>query len=413
MMLSVFRIGELGRVVTGKTPSSKSPELFGDKFPFITPTDMSSDARYIDTQRAISEQGATVHSNQLLPKNAVCYVCIGATIGKLCMTKTRSLTNQQINSVVVDEKKFDPFFVYYLLSTTADSVKARAGGAATPIVNKSSFESVPVEAPSLLTQHKIAAILSVYDDLIENNNRRIAILEEMAELVYKEWFVHFRFPGHDQVKMVDSELGPVPEGWEVVKLGDIAEINAQSIKRGDEPEFINYVNISSVSPGRIDQIEQMSFSEAPGRARRIVQHGDIIWSTVRPNRRSYSVIYDPLPNTIASTGFAVITQKTTPYTYLYYVVTTDDFTDYLVNNATGSAYPAVNASDFEKAEILLPPKPLTDAFHKIVDDIFAQKHILSMKNDTLRQTRDLLLPHLISGELDMSDLDIDIGDVTN
>jgi type I restriction enzyme S subunit len=95
-----------------------------------------------------------------------------------------------------------------------------------------------------------------------------------------------------------------------------------------------------------------------------------------------------------------------PFTYLYYTITTDEFTGYLVNNATGSAYPAVNAGDFEKAMIVLPPKQITDNFHNIVEDLFSLKHNLSMKNEYLRQTRDLLLPRLISGEVDVSELDI-------
>src|SRR5947209_16011146 len=126
--------------------------------------------------------------------------------------------------------------------------------------------------PSLFVQHKIAVILSAYDDLIENNTRRIAILEEMAQALYREWFVHFRFPGHEKIRMVESVLGMIPEGWEVVKLGDVAVINSSSIKKGMEPFEVNYVDINSVSTGRIDNIEPIPFALAPGRARRIVRH---------------------------------------------------------------------------------------------------------------------------------------------
>ena len=136
----------------------------------------------------------------------------------------------------------------------------------------------------------------------------------MAQNLYREWFVKFRFPGHEQARFVDSALGRIPEGWEVVELGDVAQINARSISRGNEPKQINYVNIASVSTGHIDKIEPMSFSDAPSRARRIVRHGDVIWSTVRPNRKSYCIIYQPQPDLIVSTGFAVISQTEVPYT---------------------------------------------------------------------------------------------------
>src|SRR3990172_6857127 len=107
--------------------------------------------------------------------------------------------------------------------------------------------------------------------------------------------------------MVDSPLGLIPEGWSIRRLGDIADINALNVRKNSEPDEINYVDIASVSPGRINKIEPMPFKNAPGRARRIVNHGDIIWSTVRPNRKSYCLILDPLQNTLVSTGFAVIT----------------------------------------------------------------------------------------------------------
>ncbi len=334
---------------------------------------------------------------------------VGANIGSISIMKeTRGCVAQNLVALRPNKDVVSPDYLYYYLSwdRTNKQLKNLDIGAAQPSIKVPHLLDVNIPLLPLPTQRKIAAILSAYDDLIENNTRRIAILEEMAQAIYREWFVHFRFPGHEGIKRVESELGPVPEGWEVVTLGDIAEINARNIKRGQEPEHINYVNISSVSTGRIDKIEPLDFADAPGRARRIVQHGDIIWSTVRPNRRSYSIIFDPLPNMIVSTGFAVITAFEVPYTYLYYAVTTDEFAGYLTNNATGSAYPAVNAADFEKATILLPPKQLTDSFQNIVENIFGLKHNLSAKNTTLRQTRDLLLPRFISGEVDVSGLEM-------
>ena len=144
-------------------------------------------------------------------------------------------------------------------------ILGKVGGVAQPkLALTGSKTSDP--APPLPTQRKIAAILSAYDDLIEVNTRRIAILEEMARGLYREWFVRFRFPGHERVRMVESAVGLVPEGWEVKALGNIADVNAVAIKKGSEPERINYVDISSVSPGKIDKIEPMPFAEAPGKS---------------------------------------------------------------------------------------------------------------------------------------------------
>ena len=266
-----------------------------------------------------------------------------------------------------------------------------------------------IHFPPFPTQRKIASILSAYDDLIENNSRRIAILEEIAQAIYREWFVNFRFPGHENVKLVESTLGMIPEGWKTDKLSAIADVNARSIKNDLVPDCINYIDIASVSTGRINEIRPMTFAEAPGRARRIVRHGDVIWSTVRPNRRSYCIVIDPSPDTIASTGFAVLSPLSVPFSYLYYAVTTDDFASYLVNHATGSAYPAVSSKDFSDAELILPSTRLLQSFHGVVEETLLLSHRLQKKNRILGATRDLLLPKLISGLLDVEDLDIDTG----
>jgi type I restriction enzyme S subunit len=209
--------------VTGRTPSSSNPEHFGCSYPFITPSDISLDNRHIETERYVSEEGKESLERILLPKGAICFVCIGATIGKICVTSRPSFTNQQINSVVVDESKHDSRFAFYALSLQGGNAKALAGGAATPIINKSAFSDIEIEVPDLPTQRKIAGILSAYDDLIENNLRRIKILEEMAQSLYREWFVHFRFPGHESVNFVESELGQIPEGWEVKTIEEIVK----------------------------------------------------------------------------------------------------------------------------------------------------------------------------------------------
>ena len=234
--LRTVRIGELGRVVTGKTPPSARPELFGDDFPFLTPTDIDGQRRFIEPARFISAEGRNYQSRLLIPEKSVCVVCIGATIGKVCMTSRPSFTNQQINSVVVNEAEHDSHFVYHLLTTLRDELKANAGGAATPIINKTAFSEIKVSVPSLPTQRRIADILSAYDELIENNQQRIRILEDMARSLYREWFVHFRYPGHESVPLVASPLGQIPQEWDVKKLKDVCLL---TMGQSPKSEFYN------------------------------------------------------------------------------------------------------------------------------------------------------------------------------
>jgi type I restriction enzyme S subunit len=239
--------------------------------------------------------------------------------------------------------------------------------------------------------------------LIENNQRRIALLGKMAEEIYREWFVRLRFPGHEKVKKVKG----VPEGWCVAELKELASINPSSISRQGDPESILYVDISSVSTNRIDDVTPYISANAPGRARRRVKHGDIIWSSVRPANRAYCLIYEPPENLIVSTGFAVIRPNSaTPFTFLFFAVTSNPFVDQMTTVAKGAAYPATSFDDFEKAKLLVPTEDLLRTFHEKTEPMFRQRHFLQQQSERLRKTRDMLLPRLISGKLSIEHLDI-------
>ncbi|MCC7530919.1 MAG: restriction endonuclease subunit S, partial [Candidatus Melainabacteria bacterium] len=242
---------------------------------------------------------------------------------------------------------------------------------------------------------EIGRNLSIYDQLIENNKRRIELLEESARQLYKEWFVRSRFPGHEHVKIIDG----VPEGWEVTTLNSVAVTNALSHKAKELPDEINYIDISSVSTGRIETKNRMSSEGAPGRARRIAKHGDVIWSNVRPNLKAYALVLHPEEIDVFSTGFTVITGIGVPFTFLYNYVTTDSFVSHLVNHTTGASYPAVRPPDFERAELILPPETLLEQFHEICERSYELISTLEAQNMQLAEARDILLPKLMNGEI--------------
>src|SRR6266487_5064863 len=405
------KLNELGFVGRGRSRNRprNDPTLYGGPYPFIQTADiMASDLRVTKYSQTYSEKGLV--QSKLWGENTLCMTIAGENTAETAILSFKACFPDSIVGFVADPNKADVRFVKYYLDTIKQQLKNVSKGATQDNLSLDKLLSFDILTPPVTTQHKIAAILSAYDDLIENNTQRIAILEEMAQALYREWFVHFRFPGHEKKRMVESALGMIPEGWEVVKLGKVAIINSSSIKKGYEPFEINYVDINAVSTGRINNIEPILFNVAPGRARRIVKHGDIIWSTVRPNRRSYSIILNPIPNLIVSTGFAVISAQCVPYTYLYQALTTDDFVSYLTNHATGSAYPAVNSGDFQDAQILLPPDSILNEFHSFAVNLFDEKQNLHQKNINLKHTRDLLLPRLISGEVDVEGLDLETGE---
>jgi type I restriction enzyme S subunit len=334
-------------------------------------------------------------SNEFRHENGVVIGRVGAYCGAVFYCPTKFWASDNTLVAYPASEQVDTKFLYYLL--TDAKLSRYAGGAAQPLVTQTVLRQVEVRVPTLLVQQRIAGILSAYDELIENNQRRIMVLESMARTLYREWFVHFRFPGHENHPRVASSLGEIPQGWEVKKLSAVAEVNRAQINARSAPEELHYIDISSVSPGQIDRITTYAFADAPGRARRVVQHGDVLWSCVRPNRRSHAQMMHPEPNTIASTGFAVLTAKKVPFTFLYFATTTDDFVAYLTNNATGAAYPAVTAATFEKAELLVPPAPLLLKFGDAAIPMAEGIHTLQRQTQNLHHTRDLLLPRLLSG----------------
>ncbi len=309
----------------------------------------------------------------------------------------------------ISSPKVDERFLSYYLRTAAHQQWMQAlcsFGATMNSLNQEILRRLTFPCPPIEVQRKVSGVLAAYDELIANNQGRIALLERMAEEIYCEWFVRLRFPGHEHV----ARKKGLPSGWRYGSLNEIAQINSRSLKRGSLPEEINYIDIGSVGTNRVADAVKMKLQHAPGRARRVIADGDIIWSSVRPSNRAYCLMLDPEPNTVVSTGFAVITPRPgVPYTFVHRAVTTDSFVEQVALVAKGSAYPATAFEDFGRAQILLPPEFLASKFHSLCDPLVRQAALLTRANVSLACSRDALLPRLISGKLSVEDLDIRQG----
>jgi len=330
-------------------------------------------------------------------ENGIVIGRVGAYCGSITFETDKFWASD--NAIVAYAKVgHDVKFISYLLQSFP--LNDFAGGSAQPLLNQGVLARISSSLPSLPTQQRIASILSAYDELIEVNNQRIKLLEETASQLYKEWFVRMRFPGYKKAKF---EKG-IPEGWEVKKLKDISFINKKSINSKSKITELNYIDISSVTTGRVEFITKYLLKDAPGRAKRIVVDGDIIFSTVRPENKAYSFIIHPKEYTIALTGFCVISSKERIFSeYIYFIVASESFIDEMSVKAKGSAYPQVGFDDIANYEMLLPVEGLIKQFHEIADPIFNQINVLQQQNTHLRQIRDRLLPRLISGKLKLSE----------
>jgi len=413
-------IAELGRVVTGSTPPSSKPHRFGEAFPFITPTDLKFGVRAPKTSRFLSEDGASSLSKRMLPAGSVCFTCIGATIGKACLVSSPSFTNQQINSVVVDQQRHDPSYVYYLLRQHSGEIRAHAGGAATPILNKSNFGRILLPVAPLCLQRKIGTILSSYDELIENNSRRIEILGELAHEVYHEWFVKFRYPGHEDVPLIHSILGPIPEDWKVSRVEEVAEIvRGRSYRKDEIPESggVPFLNLKCINRGGGFRKSGLKRYTGPYKPAQAANSGGIVIAVTDMTQernvvaRAARVPSMPEEFGVISLDLVKVAPLTVSSSYLYGMLRYSSFPDEVKNFANGANVLHLHPDRIAEYQFAKAPDDVQLQYSAAVDPIYDLADRLELEVQNLRATRDILQPRLISGELDVSDVAIETGDM--
>ena len=375
-----FRIGDLGDVFTGRTPSTERASYFGNDFPFLTPGDMRQGKYARETQRSLSHEGAQLLSRIQLPANSVCVSCIGWQMGEVIMTDKPSFSNQQINTIIPNGKT-DPSFLYYSLRPRKQELLSLGAttGVRTPILNKSTFCNLTVKIPSLRAQRRIVDILSAYDELIENGQRRIRILETMTRDLYREWFVHFRFPGHENHPSVASPLGEIPQGWNVGRLDDVL-----ILQRGFDLPKASRVqgSIPIIAATGVTGYHNAAKVKAPGVVTgRSGTIGEVLY--VQED-------FWPLNTSLWVKEFP----KGEPL-YAYYLLSSFDLKKF----NSGAAVPTLNRNDIHGMSVVVPPRMLQKRFQEIAGSMLAQSRTLELENQNLRRTRDLLLPRLLSGQI--------------
>jgi type I restriction enzyme S subunit len=290
---------------------------------------------------------------------------------------------------VKDFKGNDPKFVFYKLQTL--KLDRFNGGASVPTLNRNVLDTLKISIPGINEQLKIASILSAYDSLIENNRRRIQLLEQSARLLYREWFVHLRFPGHEHVRIIDG----VPEGWEKSKLSDICCDIRETIKpeqvKSDTPyiglEHMPRKSITLMEWGKSEQVTSDKFK---------YRKGDILFGKIRPYFHKVGLTFT---DGITSSDAIVIRSNTQKLAHLLLmVVSSDHFV--AVSSKTvreGSKMPRADWKVLKQYKILIPPLVLLENFNEIIKSITSQLEILSFQIHKLHQARNILLPRLMNG----------------
>ena len=398
------KIGDLGRVVTGKTPSKNEASYWGGNELFVSPKDLEKDQLVItQTSNTVTHRAIEKFKNQVLPRNEVMFTSLSFGFGKMGIASRQCLTNQQINSVVVNAKN-DFRFVYYLLRSCTPFIFAFNSGIDTPIVPKSVFENVEVPHPPIDVQRKIAGVLSAYDDLIENNRRRIAILEKMAEEIYREWFVRMRFPGHQNAKF---EKG-VPVGWEVKPFNTVVDIKpTEHVVHGEEYTFVSMDNLSCSS--FYFDCEEKRLHPSGSRFR----NGDVLFPRITPSvengKRGFVTCLPEGTIGVGSTEFIVMRERELCKEHLFFVTCSDSFRAHAEQSMVGaSGRQRVHEKCFSSFLVKTPPNAVRMQFAKTVSPFFLSIVSLSRQNSLLERNRNSLLTRLISGKLPVDELDIQL-----
>jgi type I restriction enzyme S subunit len=270
-----------------------------------------------------------------------------------------------------------------------------------PHINLGILRDFKVSLPDLPTQRKIAGILSAYDDLIENNLRRIKILEEMAQSLYREWFVHFRFPGHESVKFVESELGQIPEGWEVKKLETLYRTSSGGTPSRKNLEFYEEGTIDWVKTGELkdcfvlsseEKITDQALSKSSAK---LFPVNTVLIALYGATIGQLGILSREAATNQACCAILEVGQPFgRAFAYLTLLLRRND----IIGLRLGAAQQNISQAVLRDFEVICPPSTLLEAFNQRAEPMFDLLLNLQRRNQTLRCTRDLLLPKLLNGD---------------
>lgn len=395
------KIGDLGAVITGNTPPRSNSAYLGNFIPFIKPTDINLDFRYtLEPEEYYSELGYEKYRKSLIPIGATCVVTIGSIGKKITQAYCDCFINQAMNAVI-PSNEFDENYVFYLLKQNLFQLKTFDSGTSSgrENVSKSSFSNIEVKVfKDKDTQRRIAKILSAYDDLIENNLKRIKLLEEAAFSRYKSEFNFFK---------PSSKANKIPEGWFVKRADEIFRINIgktppreQSEWFNDEDSKVKWVSIKDINNSTVfalDTTETVT-EMAVSKFNMNVARSNIVILSFKLTVGKVAITTEDMATNEAIAHFNIEDENLMCSEYIYFYLKTFPY-DSL--GSTSSIGTAINSKVVKAMPVLLPPKKVINDYKKDVENSFNLIQNILKQNSKLREARDILLPRLMSGEVEV------------
>ena len=380
-------IGDLGQIVTGKTPPTKNNEYWGGKVMFITPKDIQATKHIFKTERYVTSEGKVAVRGAILPKGSICVSCIG-NIGYLGITTEECISNQQINSIIVNETN-DIDFVYYLLKSLWTYFKNYEGqSTALSILNKTQFSKIKVQMPNIEVQKKIASILKILDEKIELNNEINNNLEQQAQAIFENEFLSLR---------------SLPDGWNQASLIDIADylngLAMQKYRPTVDETGIPVLKIKELRQGSCDDNSELCSPNI--KSEYIIHDGDVIFSW------SGSLLVDFWCGGICGLNQHLFKVTSSKYDKWFYYAWTKHHLNRFIAVAADKATTMghIKRDELAKAEVLIPNEADYNRIGALLQPIYDLIIANRIENKKLAETRDTLLPKLMNGEIDISEVD--------
>ena len=399
------KLTEVGSVNRGKSKHRprNAPELYGGPYPFIQTGDVKHANFFItDYTQTYSERGLA--QSKLWQPGTLC-ITIAANIADTAILKIPACFPDSIIGFIPKKGESDVRFTKYCLDTYKTQLQLISQGTTQDNLSQGKLLSLRFRIPEYDQQRQIAAILSAYDELIENNQWRIALLEKMAEEIYREWFVRLRFPGHKTTQVVKG----VPDGWQSKKLGELVRTQyGYTASAETEVEGPKFLRITDIVPAAIDwALVPHCKIEGKDEEKYLLQVGDIVVARTGATVGYAKRINKYVPKAVfASYLVRLVPTRKSDAIYLGLSVERRAFKDFIWMFVTGAAQPQANATTMALFPLFYPSEFVLKEFNRIIEPMLDEKELLLNQTVILLRTRNLLLPRLISGKLSVENLDI-------
>ena len=410
MEMKKYKLGDLGKIVTGKTPRTSIEENYGGDIPFITPSDDLSVKDIREVSKKITELGLKEVKNCLLPPRSICVSCIGSDMGKVVMTSVPSVTNQQFNSIIPNES-FDADYIYYLMIPIGQQMKNKLGkqSTAVPIVSKSQFSDINVSIIcDIKDQKKVSSVLSSIDNRIENLRAQNRVLEQTAKTIYDYTFL--QCAGH-QTTYNKTLNRNIPADWEVKKMEEVLQpiergisYSSEEIKSGKGMPMYNLACFDKQGNYRSGELK---FYSGEYKTSDLIKLGDMLIACTDLTRNADIIgtpviVNDEYDLFVYTTDLAKITPKNEEMKYhIYFWLKNSSYRKYIKPFASGTNVLHLNVRGVLDYPILVPNSSVLKKFNAQVEPIFRKQLVNAKQIETLTTQRNTLLPLLMTGQIEV------------